>query len=46
MRPLASHCHAGLGRLHRRAGDAVQAERHVALASALLRDMGIELRSG
>ncbi len=42
MRPLAAHCHLGLGRLYRRVEEAVGAERHVVCATTLLRDMEME----
>jgi tetratricopeptide (TPR) repeat protein len=39
MRPLAAHCHLGLGKLYRRAGDRVRAEEHFTLAATMYRDM-------
>jgi tetratricopeptide (TPR) repeat protein len=39
MRPLVAHCHLGLGRVHRRAGKAAEAEHHHATATAMYRDM-------
>jgi tetratricopeptide (TPR) repeat protein len=39
MRPLQGHCHLGLGRLRRRAGDHEGAERARAAARALFEDM-------
>jgi class 3 adenylate cyclase/tetratricopeptide (TPR) repeat protein len=41
MRPLVAHCHLGLGRLRRRAGQRPQAQEHVALATTLYREMGM-----
>jgi tetratricopeptide (TPR) repeat protein len=39
MRPLVAHCHLGLGKIHRRAGKAEDAEKHHATATAMYRDM-------
>ncbi len=39
MRPLVAHCNLGLGKIHRRAGKAEDAERHHATATAMYRDM-------
>ncbi len=39
MRPLLAHCHMGLGRLHRRTGDRLNAEEHSAASTALFREM-------
>jgi hypothetical protein len=39
MRPLVAHCHLGLGKIHRRAGKAGDAEHHHATATAMYRDM-------
>ena len=39
MRPLIAHCHLGLGRLFRRAGDAVRAREHLGTATAMYRGM-------
>ena len=39
MRPLLAHCHFGLGRLHKRAGEAETARTHLASALRLYRDM-------
>ena len=39
MRPLVAHCHLGLGKIHRRAGKASDAEHHHATATAMYRDM-------
>src|ERR1700722_15754452 len=35
MRPLVAHCHLGLGKIHRRAGKAGDAEHHHATATAM-----------
>ena len=39
MRPLIAHCHCGLGRLYRRAGNRDQAEEHLTTATAMYREM-------
>ena len=39
MRPLVAHCHLGLGRLLRRAGDLDRAREHLASARALFKEM-------
>jgi len=39
MRPLVGHCRAGLGRLSRRTGRTQEAKEHLAVATALFRDM-------
>jgi hypothetical protein len=41
MRPLIAHCHAGLGRLCRRAGKREQAQESLATALAMYREMGM-----
>jgi hypothetical protein len=41
MRPLVAHCRRGLGMLHRRSGARQDAERELALARDLYRDMGM-----
>ena len=41
MRPLLAHCHLGLGKLHRRTGNRPGAEKHLATATALFREMDI-----
>jgi predicted ATPase len=41
MRPLAAHCHFGLGKLHRRMRDHEQAQRHLTTAMAMYREMGM-----
>ena len=41
MRPLAAHCHRGLGLLHRRTGVRERARRELAVARELYRDMGM-----
>jgi tetratricopeptide (TPR) repeat protein len=45
MRPLAAHCHFGLGKLYRRTGDNVKAREHLATAATMYRekDMGFWL---
>jgi class 3 adenylate cyclase/tetratricopeptide (TPR) repeat protein len=39
MRPLAAHCHFGLGELYRRTGDHAKAQEHLATAVTLYREM-------
>lgn len=55
MRPLVAHCHLGLSKLYRRTGKQEQAQKHVATATMMYRDMGMtywfdkaeaEIRSG
>ena len=41
MRPLAAHCHLGLGTLYRRTGKREQAEKHFATATTMYREMGM-----
>lgn len=41
MRPLAAHCHLGLGQLHRRRGERDRALEHLATAARLYREMGM-----
>jgi hypothetical protein len=41
MRPLAAHCHLGLGKLYRRTGQREQAQEHLATATAMYREMGM-----
>jgi hypothetical protein len=41
MRPLAAHCHFGLGKLDRRTRDHEQAHRHLTTAMAMYREMGM-----
>jgi tetratricopeptide (TPR) repeat protein len=41
MRPLVAHCHLGLGRLHRRHGDPVKVDEHLAAATAMYHEMGM-----
>ena len=41
MRPLAAHCHLGLGQLYRRTGDRAKAQEHVTTASTMYREMGM-----
>ena len=42
MRPLVAHCHLGLGKLHRRAGEHAAAAEHLAAAATLYREMGMQ----
>jgi len=39
MRPLAAHCHLGLGKLFRRTGNQAQAQEYLATAAAMYREM-------
>jgi tetratricopeptide (TPR) repeat protein len=39
MRPLVAHCHAGLSKLHRRAGGREQAQEHLTTATTMYREM-------
>jgi class 3 adenylate cyclase/tetratricopeptide (TPR) repeat protein len=39
MRPLAAHCHLGLGKLYRRTGDGARAAEHLTTATAMYREM-------
>jgi tetratricopeptide (TPR) repeat protein len=39
MRPLAAHCHLGLGKLYRRTGERAKAEEHLITASRMYREM-------
>jgi tetratricopeptide (TPR) repeat protein len=39
MRPLAAHCHLGLGKLYRGTGDDANAQKHLTTAVALYREM-------
>jgi DNA-binding NtrC family response regulator/tetratricopeptide (TPR) repeat protein len=41
MRPLVAHCHLGLGKLYRRAGDQAGAEARLTTACAMYREMGM-----
>jgi tetratricopeptide (TPR) repeat protein len=41
MRPLAAHCHLGLGKVYRRTGQRDQARDHLAVAATMYRDMGM-----
>jgi tetratricopeptide (TPR) repeat protein len=39
MRPLAAHCHLGLGKLYRRTGQRERAQEHLTTATAMYREM-------
>ena len=41
MRPLVAHCHAGLGKLHRRTEEREQAQKHLVTATTMYREMGM-----
>jgi tetratricopeptide repeat protein len=41
MRPLAAHCHLGLGKLCRRTGDGAKAEEHLTTAATMYRERGM-----
>ncbi len=43
MRPLAAHCHLGLGQWHRQRGDAAREQEHMTTARSLYREMGMTL---
>jgi tetratricopeptide (TPR) repeat protein len=43
MRPLVAHCHRGLGRLYRHAGDGARGREHLTTATVLYREMGMGL---
>ena len=38
MRPLVAHCHLGLGKLSRRAGNGEQAQEHLGTATTMYRE--------
>ena len=42
MRPLAAHCHLGLGRLYRRTGRRQEAQEHLAIAATMYREMEMQ----
>ncbi len=42
MRPLAAHCHLGLGRLYRHKGEPGKPGTHIETATAMYRDMNME----
>jgi hypothetical protein len=48
MRPEVAHCHLGLGKLYRRAGDHAKASEHLSTATTMYRemDMGLLAREG
>jgi class 3 adenylate cyclase/tetratricopeptide (TPR) repeat protein len=46
MRPLAAHCHLGLGTLSRRAGKSEQAREHLATATTMFREMDMSFWLG
>jgi hypothetical protein len=39
MRPLAAHCHLGLGKLFHRTGDQAKAIEHLTIAATMYREM-------
>jgi class 3 adenylate cyclase/tetratricopeptide (TPR) repeat protein len=41
MRPLSAHCHAGLAKLYRRAGNDTSAQEHLGMATAMYREMAM-----
>lgn len=41
LRPLAAHCHLGLGKLYRRVGKREQAQKHLTTATTIYREMGM-----
>jgi tetratricopeptide (TPR) repeat protein len=42
MRPLMAHCHLGLGKLYRHAGDGVRAREKLTTAATMYREMGMD----
>ncbi len=42
MRPLAAHCHVGLGKLYRRAGNPEKAKEYLAVATGSYRQLGMQ----
>jgi class 3 adenylate cyclase/tetratricopeptide (TPR) repeat protein len=42
MRPLVAHCHLGLGSLYRRTGKHEQAQKHLATATTMYREMDMQ----
>jgi len=45
MRPLAAHCHFGLGRLSRSTGKREQAREHLTTATTMYGEMGMRFWS-
>ena len=41
LRPVAAHCHFGLGRLYRRTGERQQSQEHLTTATTMYREMGM-----
>ena len=41
-RPLAAHCHLGLGKLYRRAGKQQEAQEHLTIAATMYHEMGMQ----
>ena len=39
MRPLVAHCHLGLGKLYRRAGQLQEAQEHLTTATTMYHEM-------
>ena len=46
MRPLVAHCHLGLGKVYRLAGNLGQAQDHLTIATAMYREMGMAYWQG
>jgi hypothetical protein len=42
MRPLQAHCHLGLGNLFRTTGKRDNAQEHIATATTMYREMGMQ----
>jgi hypothetical protein len=42
MRPLAAHCHLGLGKLYRRTGKRHEAREHLTTATTMYREMDMQ----
>jgi tetratricopeptide (TPR) repeat protein len=41
MRPLAAHCHAGLGKLYKQAGQRKHAQEHLTVATTMFRELNM-----
>ena len=42
LRPLAAHCHLGLGKLYRRTGKEQEAQEHLSIATTMYREMDMK----
>ncbi len=43
MRPLAAHCHLGLGRLYQHSGEPGKSGTHIETATMMYRDMNMKI---